>query len=409
MANQESQKSPGDDLGQDLSQALMRLTSPHYENLACQIDTLQVTLKNLGEQLAGRDDDLSQRDEELKNLIQEAQKELKELQVGLNTVNDSLQQEIFTQTQDFSQRLTTIQAELENPEEVAKRIRPVFLPVVSDQAREQKTEFAQAVSPVIGPAIRHQIRESKQDIIDSLYPIIGQIIGLAISESIRELTRNIDARMRQQLDLRSRLRYVSARLRGVSQAEMLLRESLPYTVQYIFLIHRPTGILLEHLSSLGEQVEDADILSGMLTAIRDFVRDSFGGELGELEEITHGDRRFLIESGNYAYLAVVVKGVEPSGYHALIDQTIHEINLKYELALRNFNGDLDSLPSFKENLEPLLEPEQGLIQLEAAPRSMSKAQKWFVVGVLAGILLLLGLVVFACVFTFRLWPLAFSG
>jgi hypothetical protein len=110
-----------------------------------------------------------------------------------------------------------------------------------------------------------------------------------------------------------------------------------------------------------------------------------------------------------AYLAVVLEGVEPSGYHALISQTTHEINLNYESELRNFNGELDDLPCFTENLAPLLEPEAALAQEENAVKPMSRNQKWVVTGILTGILLLLGLMIFACIFTVRLWPLAFPG
>ncbi|MGD9093406.1 MAG: SH3 domain-containing protein, partial [Anaerolineales bacterium] len=74
-----------------------------------------------------------------------------------------------------------------------------------------------------------------------------------------------------------------------------------------------------------------------------------------------------------------------------------------------FNGELDDLPCFTENLAPLLEPEAALAQEENAVKPMSRNQKWVVTGILTGILLLLGLMIFACIFTVRLWPLAFPG
>jgi hypothetical protein len=409
MVDQSRHNSQNEDSGQGLRQALMRLTSPHYEDLQAQIDSLQKSLENLNLQISVREEQLEQQDKDLQVLIQETQENLARLESSLQDLDLGMHSEISQQTNQIEQRLNKLQTDLNDPQLVGKRITPLFLPILNDSVRTEQDEFARAVSPVIGPAIRHQIRDSRQDIIDSLYPIIGQIISKAIAESIRELTRNIDQRLKRQFNLRSQIRRLSGRLRGVSEAEILLRESLPYNVQHVFLIHRPTGILLEHLSNTDEQVEDADIVSSMLTAIRDFVSDSFGDEEQELEEITHGERRFLIESGMYAYIAVVVDGTEPSGYHTLISQAIQEINLKFELDLKRFDGQLDRLPSFTAFTRPLVTPEQALLELRSEPETMSTRQRRGLIAILIGIILLLGLISFACLFSYRLWPLAFPG
>ena len=54
------------------------------------------------------------------------------------------------------------------------------------------------------------------------------------------------------------------------------------------------------------------LIGGMLTAIREFARESFGrGRTDtELDEIQYGDERIILQSGQYAYLAVVIRGVQ---------------------------------------------------------------------------------------------------
>ena len=90
---------------------------------------------------------------------------------------------------------------------------------------------------------------------------------------------------------------------------MALREALPFTVTDILLIHRETGLLLRHVTGEPEALPDSDLVSGMLTAIRDFSQDALGGEeQEELEEIQYGEQRILIESTLDALVAMDTTG-----------------------------------------------------------------------------------------------------
>ena len=108
--------------------------------------------------------------------------------------------------------------------------------------------LAAIIAPVMGDAIRRKIRDARDEMIEALYPIIGQAVVRAVSEAIRDLARTIDARMRTTFNLRTIWRRLQARVSGVSGAEMALRESLPFEVAEVFLIHRETGLLLWHVS-----------------------------------------------------------------------------------------------------------------------------------------------------------------
>ena len=61
-------------------------------------------------------------------------------------------------------------------------------------------------------------------------------------------------------------------------AEVILLHTLVYQVEQIFLIHKDTGLTLQHVVSKAELANDPDLVSGMLTAIKDFVQDSFGAQ-----------------------------------------------------------------------------------------------------------------------------------
>jgi hypothetical protein len=374
-------KNPGEPVSEDaaerpaeegLRQVLLRLTRPGYEPLQEEIldlreklQALEAILKNLGLELREEDSQLLKQVRELRQ-------------------------------------------EVVDPEAVSQRVAPELVPLLHTQARQNREALAEAVAPVIGPAIRSQIRAAKGDIIEALSPLIGQIIGKAISEAFRELTRNIDARLRRQFQFRERFSRWLARLKGVSEADLLLREALPYSIQHVFLIHRQSGLLLERLSAAGEAAQDLDLISGMLTAIQDFMRESFGKGEGDLEEIAQGDRRILLEGGQCAILAVVVKGVEPVGFARAIHQTIHDLHQRHARELCDFDGNMARLPDLKPALAPLLAPDPEALPGESSPASMTQAQKWAAGAALGGAGLALALLIFACLFTVRLWPYAFA-
>ena len=151
-----------------------------------------------------------------------------------------------------------------------------------EQRLADKDAFITMITPVIGDAIRHRVRDNREEIIEALYPVIGQLVMRAVSEAMRDLARTIDAQRRAFTFEAIKQRWLD-RFSGISEVDSVLREVLPFEVAEIFLIHRDSGLLLwYHSRNLTEGFE-LDMVSGMLTAIRDFVKESFGrGERGNL-------------------------------------------------------------------------------------------------------------------------------
>lgn len=241
-----------------------------------------------------------------------------------------------------------------------------------------KDAFVAMITPVLGSAIRRSIRDARQEMIEALYPIIGQTTVRAVSEAIRDLVRVIDAQMRTSITPQAVGRRLRAQVSGISGAEMTLREALPFNVAEIFLIHRDSGLLLWHLSRDPDASPDSDLISGMLTAIRDFVKESFGrGEEGQLDEIQYGERRILIETAQYAYLAVVIDGIEPPGFRAEMRERVIEIDHAHERNLNPYLGD-------PTPLAPVEAPLSSLVTAGKTPE-LSPIQKRLLGGALAAL------------------------
>jgi hypothetical protein len=274
--------------------------------------------------------------------------------------------------------------------------------MVRHAIRDSGDEMAEILGPVMGEAIRVQIRDSRDEMIDTLYPIIGATIQKAISEFSREFQRNIDTRLRSTFGPEGMLRRFWARLRGVSAAELALRDAFPFDIKQIFLIHRVSGILVAHSEPGNFSDNNSDLIGAMLTAIRSFATDAFQGA-DELDEIQFGGDRIIIQNGAHAYLALVLAGTEPEGLHARLSEFVSDLHLRHNSALRDFKGNPQDLP----DLQPQLAQLAGDLGAREKKGPVTPQQKrlYFVAGLLGA--LLVTLVCFYLIFTVNLLPVAF--
>ena len=132
-------------------------------------------------------------------------------------------------------------------------------------------------------------------------------------------------------------------------------DRLNYRVEQVFLIHRETGFLLAHASFSQAVVQDADLVSAMLTAIQDFVRDSFGPRKSdELEVMEVGEFKLWLRHGPLVLLAAVVSGQPPPELRDVFARTVEQIHREYTPALQTFSGDTATLPGIEAPLQTCL-------------------------------------------------------
>jgi len=166
------------------------------------------------------------------------------------------------------------------------------------------------------------------------------------------MLESLNTTLEHSLSWRSLQWRLDARRTGRSFAEIVLLNTLVYRVEQVFLIHRPSGLLLQHLTASGTDAQDADMVSGMLTAIRDFVQDSFKvGEDEGLQTLKVGDLSVWIEQGPHALLAVVVRGSAPASLRTTLQQALEAVHAQYSDLLESFDGNAARF----EGTRPLLE------------------------------------------------------
>lgn len=125
-------------------------------------------------------------------------------------------------------------------------------------------------------------------------------------------------------------------------------------IEDIFIVTN-NGLLLAHRSREFSPDRDSDILSSMLTAVQDFVKDSFKekSKYG-LKRLDFGDSVIHIKHGKYVYMAVVLSGEEPPDFDESLGKTLGKIESQYGEALSEWEGELEKVRGMKDMLDDLL-------------------------------------------------------
>ncbi|MGL5880239.1 MAG: OmpA family protein, partial [Xenococcaceae cyanobacterium] len=211
---------------------------------------------------------------------------------------------------------------------------------ITEQIKLDENAISTTLGPEMGKAIKAQIEVERDAMVDALYPVIGSTMGKYMGEAIKE----INAKVENAFSPQGLKRKVRAKLQGVSEAELILQEALNYQVQAIFLIHKASGLVIKEIQPNSENRLDADLVAGMLTAIRSFVSQYIARSSEELDEIEYGGSKIIIEVGGYCYLAVIVKGEPPKAFLQKIRKTLSSIILKHGKIVEAYDGDPSSVP-----------------------------------------------------------------
>ncbi len=252
----------------------------------------------------------------------------------------------------MQEELNQLRDRIDDTDEWLDKLDPVIADSLARKINDSKEEMAEALAPVMGPAIKHQIEEAKDDMVDALYPVIGRTIRKSIAEAMKTLVQNVNERVDKALSFQLFFTRFKARMTGVDKGKLMLRDALPFQVQEIFLIHKENGLLLSHVSRQhSDSGADQEIISGMLTAIKDFASTAFArGQAQEINEIQYEDLQIFIEAGRCAYLAIVCRGIAPESFLPAVKRLEEKLHNQYHRDFRAFTGDTTAFKRCKAQL-----------------------------------------------------------
>jgi outer membrane protein OmpA-like peptidoglycan-associated protein len=250
--------------------------------------------------------------------------------------------------------LKALAAKVGDRESLARSVAGVLSEATAIRARHDDS-MTRVLAPVVEISLQQSVRKNPQPLVDALYPIMGPAIRRSITEALADMMQRFNSAVEQSLSPRALKWRFDAWRTGQSYASVVLLKTLVYRVEQVFLIHRKTGLLLGHAQAEQVIVQDPDMVSGMLTAIRDFVSDSFHVAHDDgVDAIRIGDLSVQVRVGPKAVLAAVVRGSAPESLRVQLSETLEGIHRSYASALNQFDGNTAPFANVERSLRPCL-------------------------------------------------------
>ncbi len=237
------------------------------------------------------------------------------------------------------------------PEELAEQ-----LPEAIGLRTSQDESLGRALAPTLEDGISESVQRNPQQIAQAIYPSLGPAIRRAISDTLAGFVETLNRAIEHSFSWRGLKWRFEALRTGAPYAEIVLKHALVYRVEEVFLIEGESGLPLGHVALDDARTEDPDLVSGMLTAIQDFVADSFETtRAGGLRRFKVGELTVRVESGPDATLAAVIRGQEPPELVADMQSVLETVHLQFRTQLKEFDGDTAALEPAEPILAELLE------------------------------------------------------
>ncbi|MCK6445327.1 MAG: hypothetical protein L6Q99_02955 [Planctomycetes bacterium] len=243
--------------------------------------------------------------------------------------------------------------------------------------------LARSLAPTVEVAVQESVRRNPKALADAIFPIIGPAIRNSVEAMLAAMVDRLNRAVDHSLSPRSIGWRIEAWRTNRSFGEVVLLKSLVYRVEQVLLLRTDSGLLVKHVAHPAVAVADPDLVAGMLTAINDFVADSFAkGADQALEHVEYADKTLELVRGPRLTLAAHVRGQAPRELRLRLQALLEELHLKV--------AELEAERASDETLAAELEPALARA-LETQERENAKKQSgaMFVVLALAGAALVL--------------------
>ncbi|GGG74899.1 OmpA family protein [Edaphobacter dinghuensis] len=277
---------------------------------------------------------------------------------------------------DLIKQLEELRRRLDDPNLRSEEVSKVLAQALSLSIKHDR-RVQNALQPIVEQSLRISVEKDPELLAGTLFPIIGQAVRKSVTHSIQHLLDSLNSIFSDGFSLKRWRWRIEALRSGKTFGEIALARSLAYCVEHVYLIHRKTGLLLAESNKNSDILQDADLIVGMLTALQDFVRDSFATNKQDDLEVLHiGEFKVWLLHGPLAILAVVVRGQLPRELELRFAEKIEHIH-------QNFQGHLIA---FEASGQPIFEIAAGLndclLSSTATPASSSYTKFKIAAGIL---------------------------
>ena len=252
------------------------------------------------------------------------------------------------------QDLLHLQEEFSDHSHASEKISQVVSEAIAIRSK-QDDSISNALVPSVEDAIRVSAKRDPKRLANALFPVMGPAIRESVAETVSAMMQQVNQLLENSFSARSIKWRFDAFRTNRSFAEVMLSETLMYQVEQVFLIHRESSLLINHHTSANAIVKDPDMVSSMLTAVTDFVKDSFVvNQQQNVKSIKFGQLNLLFEAGPHAIIVAAVRGLIPSNLQVTLREQIEELHRLYGSKFENYDGNAEQFPDTYEQLDKCL-------------------------------------------------------
>ena len=282
-----------------------------------------------------------------------------------------------------ARRIEQVEREVRERPVSAAQVEPVLVEAIELRQNKDAQGLGRSLAPSFDKAFKRSVQQHPEEIAEAISPVIGPAIRSSIRNAISSLVESFNRTLDHSLSPRSIGWRLEAWRTGKSFGEVVLLRTLEYRVEDLLLIEKESGVLLQHLSN-GIGPSDPDMVSGLLTALRDYAADSFNrapegtdsarsgpaaastgagarsSEFGvqpqrTLDSFQVGDLKVWLADGPHAVLAAVVRGHPPQSYKNDLQDTVDLIHKDFAREFAEFDGDCAPLAGALPKMELCLQ------------------------------------------------------
>ena len=238
-------------------------------------------------------------------------------------------------------------------------------------------QVAKALEPSIEETLRASVKRNPKPLVEVLFPVMVPAFGKAMFSAIRGMIQSLNQFVENTFSLQGIKWRLEAFRTKKPFRQIVSSHTFLYQVEHVFLIHRNTGSVLQHVVVKEVAAQEPDPDSGLREAVQDYFQDTSGVEKDQdLESLRIGDRNLWIELGPHAILAAVIRENPTPELEGVFRETIETIHLMKSEALESFDGDVSPFEDLKDHLEGCLQSQPKETKRKLSP------QLWVLLGIL---------------------------
>lgn len=212
--------------------------------------------------------------------------------------------------------------------------------------------------PLVESSVEKSIANQNEKMVGALYPIVGRLVRKSVTAFLNEFLEKTNELIESSFTLKGLKWRIRAWQSGVKFSEYVASQTFVFRVEQVLLIQNDAGLLLRSVSQEQQDSADADMVSGMLTAINDFVADSFNSQTEATEQginiVKTDDFNLIVKRGPQAMLVAAVTGNMPQSLLNKLQVTLEYIHRIYANDLLSFNGNVDVFEPVEQQLRECL-------------------------------------------------------